>query len=253
MWYAVVIGFFVVSLLLSALVSWILVAKYRHEKLLRSMFPGNVVEKLETGNESFAESYENVTLFFSDIVNFTPMVSKLQPAAVVEILHELYCLFDNLALKHDIYKVETIGDAYMAVAGCPSKEDPVEAATKVANFAMDVVAAVRKLELKHQSHQKIQIRIGIHSGPVMAGVVGKKMPRFCLFGDTVNTASRMETTSEAMRVHVSSSTAELLERGKSRIHIRKRGKIHLKGKGEVTTFWLEEDQQPVSGGCNYRA
>lgn len=257
--YMTYFGFLVFSGLVSWLVTWILVAKYRHEKLLHSMLPRNVIKHLETGNRTYSHNYDCVTVFFCDIVSFTPLASELGPDRLMQLLDGVYCLFDRLAIEHDVYKVETIGDAYLAVSGCPKLEDPVKAAAKMANFARDVLQAIKSYQPSILADSRtIEIRVGLHSGPVVAGVIGKRMPRFCLFGDTVNTASRMESCGEPMRVHISAVTAELLgrcapalacpsrgergddqERDRGEFLLTPRGRIHVKGKGDMETFWLD--------------
>jgi hypothetical protein len=217
----------------------------RRELLLNSILPRKVIRHLASGNKSYAENFDVVTIFFSgkqcssplssndfndcyifhfisylnfiisfsllaDIVNFTTISSELSPSMVVEMLDGLYNLFDTMAHKHGVYKVETIGDAYMAVAGCPNAEDGPGGALRMTHFAADVIHAVSAYRPICIGDRVLQIRVGLHSGPVVAGVVGTQMPRYCLFGDTVNTASRMESNSEPMRIHLSSKTAGLL-------------------------------------------
>jgi class 3 adenylate cyclase len=236
-------GFFIFSLSLASLVTWILVAKYRHEKLLRSMLPNNVINHLETGSRTYAESYDNVTIFFCDIVRFTELVAKLSPNEVVAMLDGLYCLFDEVALMHGIYKVETIGDSYMAACGCPYRVDDKDGAALMAQFALDIIACTMNYKPACLGGESLQIRVGIHSGPVVAGVIGRHMPRYCLFGDTVNTASRMESSGEPMKIQISAATAKLLdgnEKIDTALHVvSSRGEISVKGKGQVHTFWFD--------------
>ncbi|XP_017057483.1 soluble guanylate cyclase 88E isoform X2 [Drosophila ficusphila] len=153
---------------------------------------------------------------------------------VVSMLNAMYSIFDKLTERNSVYKVETIGDAYMVVAGAPDKD--ANHAERVCDMALDMVDAITDLK-DPSTGQHLRIRVGVHSGAVVAGIVGLKMPRYCLFGDTVNTASRMESTSIAMKVHISESTKVLI--GPS-YKIQERGEIDVKGKGTMGTYWLEE-------------
>ncbi|KAG2446481.1 hypothetical protein HYH02_008472 [Chlamydomonas schloesseri] len=205
---AVVVG----SCLVSLLVLWLLVTREKHNMLLQAMLPEKVIWRLQRGEQTVVEEFlDPVTILFSDIVSYTEVASQLTPLQVVRLLNELYTQFDLLCDKHEVYKVETIGDAFMAVAGCPTREEPIAAAIRMANMAQDMIAMVEEFTTRvGDEEMKVKIRIGLHSGPVVAGVIGQRMPRYCLFGDTVNTASRMETNSSPMCIHISAATASLL-------------------------------------------
>ena len=136
-----------------------------------------------------------MTIYFSDIVGFTALSASSTPLQVVSLLNHLYTWFDSIIVNYDVYKVETIGDAYMVVSGLPIRTTDKHAA-EIASFALHLLNAIQKFETPYKPFEKIKLRIGIHSGPCVAGVIGSKMPRYCLFGDTVNTASRMESTGE---------------------------------------------------------
>ncbi|XP_067892700.1 atrial natriuretic peptide receptor 2-like isoform X1 [Heterodontus francisci] len=211
--------------------------KQKTDCLLYSMLPKEVADDLRQGITSQAQSYSNATVFFSDIVGFTLLSSASTPYQVVDLLNRLYTSFDAIIDNYDVYKVETIGDAYMVVSGVP-KENGINHAGEIASMALDLVAVCSSFIIPHKPDVKLKIRAGIHSGPVVAGVVGTKMPRYCLFGDTVNTASRMESTSEALKVQCSSSSSELLQEIGGYI-LTCRGPLFVKGKGEMTTWWLE--------------
>ncbi|KAM6045836.1 atrial natriuretic peptide receptor 2-like [Theristicus caerulescens] len=151
-------------------------------------------------------------------------------------LNNLYVCFDSRIESYDVYKVETIGDAYMVVSGLPERNG-TKHADEIAKMSLDLVAAVRQVVIPHMPMGKLQLRAGIHTGPCVAGVVGYKMPRYCLFGDTVNTASRMESTSLPQKIHISSATYDALLTDDA-YEIELRGEIEVKGKGKMKTYWL---------------
>uniref|UniRef100_A0A3Q3JTI9 Guanylate cyclase domain-containing protein n=1 Tax=Monopterus albus TaxID=43700 RepID=A0A3Q3JTI9_MONAL len=177
-----------------------------------------------------------VTIFFSDIVGFTAISASCTPLQVVEMLNNLYMCFDTRIDSYDVYKnqVETIGDAYMVVSGLPERNGDRHA-DEIAKMALDLVAAVRQVSIPHMPNQRLQLRAGIHT-PCVAGIVGYKMPRYCLFGDTVNTASRMESTG-LQRIHISSETYMALIRDNA-YELQLRGETEVKGKGKMNTYWL---------------
>ncbi|KAH7641403.1 guanylate cyclase-like protein 2 [Dermatophagoides farinae] len=209
--------------------------KRKTETLLYQMLPESVARQLITGETVIPETYETVTIFFSDIVGFTKLSATSTPMEIVTFLNDLYCLFDSIVSHYNVYKVETIGDAYMVVSGLPIRYE--HHYTEIASMALEILEAIKTFQIRHRQNQYLQLRIGIHTGPVVAGVVGTKMPRYCLFGDTVNTASRMESNGEALKIHMSPECRNLLEPTKQFI-IRERGFVTLKGKGEVKTYWL---------------
>ncbi|GFS23483.1 guanylate cyclase A/atrial natriuretic peptide receptor [Elysia marginata] len=156
-------------------------------------------------------------------------------------LNSLYTLFDSIIEYYDVYKVETIGDAYMVVSGLP-KRNGNRHAGEVASMALNLLQELVKFKIPHRPEEKIKLRIGVHSGPVVAGVVGRKMPRYCLFGDTVNVASRMESTGQALSIHISETTTSLLMQIGG-FELQERGNIDIKGKGVMKTYWLLGEDQ----------
>uniref|UniRef100_A0A671EMA4 Guanylate cyclase n=2 Tax=Rhinolophus ferrumequinum TaxID=59479 RepID=A0A671EMA4_RHIFE len=211
--------------------------KQKTDQLLTQMLPPSVAEALKMGTSVEPEYFEEVTLYFSDIVGFTTISAMSEPIEVVDLLNDLYTLFDAIIGSHDVYKVETIGDAYMVASGLPQRNGQRHAA-EIANMALDILSAVGSFRMRHMPDMSVRIRIGLHSGPCVAGVVGLTMPRYCLFGDTVNTASRMESTGLPYRIHVNMSTVRILRALDEGFQTEVRGRTELKGKGTEETYWL---------------
>ncbi|KXZ52655.1 hypothetical protein GPECTOR_9g700 [Gonium pectorale] len=211
---------------------------------------GELMVRLAT---PLATTHRCVTVLFADIVGFTSMCDCLEPLQVMAFLNGLFMRFDSLCDVYGVYKVETIGDCFMVVGGLITfDEDGFKAvrqdgsedelhAVKVMSFAKAMQREVGGMYMPHDG-QPLKLRVGLHSGPVTAGIVGSKMPRFCLFGDTVNTASRMESTCEPGAIHASAATAALLP-DEAWVST---GGVQVKGKGEMRTFlW-----QPQPDGCS---
>ncbi|XP_041830331.1 guanylate cyclase 2G [Melanotaenia boesemani] len=210
--------------------------KARSDKLLSSMLPRYIADQLMAGKSVEPQSFDMVTIFFSDIVGFTSMCSVSSAMEVVAFLNDLYSLFDDIIRIYDVYKVETIGDAYMVASGLPISNGNKHA-IEISMMALHFLSAIQVFKIPHMPNKSLQIRVGIHSGPVVAGVVGTTMPRYCLFGDTVNTSSRMESNSLPMKIHISQSTADILVQAGS-FEMEERGEIEMKGKGLQKTYWL---------------
>ena len=235
---AVVLGAVLVSIQLML----ILISHKQHQALLYKMMPKGAIAKLRRG-ETVCEKFSQVTIFFSDIVGYTSMAAEMTPMEVMAMLNELYTEFDRIVAKHRVYKVETIGDAYMVMGGAPERCDSPEAAEKVALFALEALQFVK--DWRTSNGAQIAIRCGLATGAVVAGIVGDAMPRYCLFGDTVNFASRMESTSIKGRCQCAELTYHLLRRApgydfvcEERVEGGQRG-IDVKGKGRLVTYWVK--------------
>ncbi|XP_066563357.1 guanylyl cyclase C isoform X2 [Amia ocellicauda] len=209
----------------------------RADRLNFMLLPGPVVRSLKETGLVEPELFEQVTVYFSDIVGFTTLCRYSTPMEVVDMLNDIYRSFDSILDHHDVYKVETIGDAYMVASGLPRRNGDRHA-VDISRMALDILAFMGTFQLRHLPGLPVWIRIGVHSGPCAAGVVGIKMPRYCLFGDTVNTASRMESTGLPLRIHVSQSTINILQRTDCKFEYERRGETYLKGRGTEITYWL---------------
>nr|XP_006816519.1 PREDICTED: atrial natriuretic peptide receptor 1-like [Saccoglossus kowalevskii] len=220
--------------------------KRRAEELLYQVLPKPVAEKLKRGQAVQAEAFDSVTIFFSDIVGFTALSASSTPMEVIALLNDLYTCFDAIIDNFNVYKVETIGDAYMVVSGLPIRNGDFHA-REISRMALALLKAVDTFKIRHKPDEKLKLRIGIHSGMVCAGVVGLKMPRYCLFGDTVNTASRMESNGLPLKIHVSKETYQILKTFGS-FDIVCRGEVEMKGKGKQLTYWLEGEDPPKQIG-----
>ncbi|XP_073235127.1 atrial natriuretic peptide receptor 1-like [Porites lutea] len=211
--------------------------KEKTEKILCRLLPPYVLNLLKPSHNSVqAEEFEEVTIFFSDIVGFTKLASVSTPLQIVDFLNDLYVAFDEIICRFDVYKVETVGDAYVVVSGCPMLNG-IKHAGEIASMALELLSHMAVFRVRHLPEHQLQLRIGIHTGPVVAAVVGVTMPRFCLYGHTVNIASKLESTSMPLRIHVSNeSHARLVELGG--FYFEERGQVQIKRQGLVTTYWL---------------
>ncbi|XP_064596854.1 uncharacterized protein LOC135463526 [Liolophura sinensis] len=216
----------------------------RTNSLLYQMLPKTVAEQLKKNEEVGAETFNEVTIFFSDIVGFTSLSAQCSPVQVVNMLNSLYTLFDDRIEQYDVYKVETIGDAYMVASGLPRSNGKRHAA-EIGTMALDLLDNIISVEIPHLPGTHFKLRVGIHTGPVVAGIVGFKMPRYCLFGESVTIASRMESLGEAKRIHLSQPTYDTLqELGGFVMELRKDDVISKDRalsaslKGNLRTYWL---------------
>ncbi|XP_067939341.1 atrial natriuretic peptide receptor 1-like [Watersipora subatra] len=215
--------------------------KKKAEDLLYMMLPKSIASDLIKGQSVKAEWFNEVTIYFSDICGFTALSAESTPMQIVAMLNDLYTDFDNAVEEFDVYKVETIGDAYMVVSGLPNRNGHNHA-REIARLSLKLLEIVQTFTIRHKPTEKLKLRIGMHTGPVCAGVVGLKMPRYCLFGDTVNTASRMESNGLPLKIHVSPSTKILLDEFET-FQLELRGEVEMKGKGTMTTYWLLGENQ----------
>jgi adenylate cyclase len=210
------------------------VEQEKSERLLLNILPKRIADQLkQTKGEVIAEKFDEVTILFADIVGFTPLSERLKPMELVKLLNHIFSTFDQLAEVLDLEKIKTIGDAYMVAAGLPiSREDHAEV---IADMALSMQVAVD--HFLFDQGETLQVRIGINTGMAVAGVIGTKKFIYDLWGDAVNIAYRMESTGEAGKIQVTQATYEQL---KDKYCLEKRGNIEVKGKGEMTTYWLLE-------------
>ncbi|CAA94879.4 Receptor-type guanylate cyclase gcy-6 [Caenorhabditis elegans] len=210
--------------------------KKKSDVLLYRMLPRQVADKLKLGQTVEPETFDIVTLFFSDVVSFTTLAGKCTPLQVVNLLNGLYTIFDGIIEQHDVYKVETIGDGYFVASGVPRRNGN-EHTRNIASMSINFVKSLADFSIPHLPGEKIKIRVGFHCGSVVAGVVGLTMPRYCLFGDAVNTASRMESNSKPGQIHLSEEANQMLMR-LGGFTTEPRGEVIIKGKGVMATYWL---------------
>jgi adenylate cyclase len=205
--------------------------RQRYETLLRNILPVQIVSRLNNGEVVIADRVEEATILFADLVGFTAAASRVTPAVLVNNLNRIFSAFDDLCRRLQIEKIKTIGDAYMAAAGVPLPR-PYHA-EGMADFALAMLAALERVNAI--AEVQFQMRIGIHTGPVVAGVIGSHRFLYDIWGDTVNLASRLESHGLPGRIHVSPQTRQLLE---GRYHLEARGLINLRGIGKVRTAFL---------------
>uniref|UniRef100_A0A0N5BGG4 Guanylate cyclase n=1 Tax=Strongyloides papillosus TaxID=174720 RepID=A0A0N5BGG4_STREA len=208
----------------------------KSDLLLKRMLPSSVAEKLKLGKAIEPENFDSVTVFFADVVKFTILSSKCSPLQVIGFVNDLFTTFDSIIESLDVYKVETIGDGYLCVSGLPIPNGMMHA-KEIALLALGFINACNKFKIASLPNEKITVRVGCNSGPCVAGVVGLSMPRYCLFGDTINTASRMESNGKPGRIHTTESYYKLLTQ-LGGFDMRERGSVIIKGKGVMTTYWL---------------
>jgi len=210
----------------------------KSERLLLNVLPEPIAQRLKQKPEIIADSFASVTILFADIVGFTKMSTRISAPKLVELLNEIFSAFDELAIHHGLEKIKTIGDAYMVVGGLPvERPDHAEA---IAEMALDMQEAIARIDIKHR--EAFCMRIGIHSGPVVAGVIGTHKFIYDLWGDSVNLASRMESHGIPGCIQVSEATYKLLQ---DKYIFEKRGSIPLKGRGDMTTYLLLTNKKQI--------
>ncbi len=217
----------------SALYLMFQVERYRRraDDLLLNILPGPIAARLKENPETIADGYSEVSVLFADIVDFTTLSSSADPVEIVSLLNDIFSSFDDLAAKHGLEKIKTIGDAYMVAAGVPDpRPDHAEA---IAEFAIDMLEAVKDHEGFHG--EPIRLRVGINTGPVVAGVIGRQKFIYDLWGDAVNVASRMESNGLTNQIQVTEAVKEKLS---GRYQFREREPIYIKGKGTMVTYIL---------------
>jgi adenylate cyclase len=207
------------------------VEQARSEALIENVLPTAIAERLKDSSGSIADHVESASILFADIVGFTPLAQRLSPAEVVGTLDHLFSEFDSLVERHGLEKIKTIGDCYMAAAGVP---DPCpDHAQRAASLALDMRATVGRSPA--DDRLPLELRIGINSGPLTAGVIGSKRFLYDLWGDAVNTASRMESNGTPGQIQITRATYDLI---KDAFVCERRGTIPIKGKGEMETWYL---------------
>ncbi|TMK77535.1 MAG: adenylate/guanylate cyclase domain-containing protein [Actinobacteria bacterium] len=203
----------------------------RSERLLLNVLPSTIAARLKTSSAVIADGFADVTVLFADIVNFTPLSDRVSPEQLVKLLDELFTDFDGLVERFNLEKIKTIGDAYMVAGGLPVERP--DHAQAVADMALEMNKAVGRHGAS--AGDGFSLRIGMDTGPVVAGVIGRKKFIYDLWGDTVNTASRMESQGIPGRIHVTARTRDRLA---DAFELEMRGEIQVKGKGPMTTYFL---------------
>ncbi len=202
-----------------------------NERLLLSILPASIAARLKSDDAAIADHFPEVSVLFADIVNFTVMSGGMSPKPLVSLLNDLFTQFDELAHVHQVEKIKTIGDCYMAVCGVPDLR--ADHAAALAEMALEMIECVKRFNQERDS--TLQIRIGLNTGPVVAGVIGRSKFIYDLWGDTVNTASRMESTGLPDRVQVTEAMQRVLA---SQFELESRGEVEVKGKGRLPTWLL---------------
>jgi class 3 adenylate cyclase len=210
--------------------------KVRSDDLLLNILPSEIANELKQTGSSRTKSFDEVTVMFADFVDFTLVSEKVSPEKLVEEIHTCFSAFDNILQKHKIEKIKTIGDAYLCAGGLPVPEP--DHALKVVAAALEIRDYIHQRKLSRDSSNEISfaLRIGIHTGPVVAGIVGVKKYAYDIWGDTVNIAARMEQNSAPGKINISHKTFELI---KEKFNCTYRGKIEAKNKGEIDMYFLD--------------
>jgi class 3 adenylate cyclase len=207
------------------------IEKEKSEHLLLNILPGTIAGRLKAGEKTIANGHQIVSVLFADLCGFTKLSRKTSPADLVSMLNEIFTTFDDIVKNHGVEKIKTIGDCYMLVGGLPNPRD--DHAHAVADTALEMVQALERINKNRDID--LAMRIGIHSGPVVAGVIGKIKFTYDIWGDTVNVASRMESSGLPGKIHISEQTMAELN---SQFNLEERGMVECKGLGQVKTFFV---------------
>ncbi|KAI9148504.1 hypothetical protein H9P43_010198 [Blastocladiella emersonii ATCC 22665] len=221
---------------MKALISLLDVERTKSQSLIKEILPETIAAQLMRGEAVVPRTYPDATVLYTDLVGFTAISSAARPLDVVDMLNDLYSSFDEIIEQYDVYKVETIGDSYMVASGVP-RPNGTKHLTEMAKLAIHLVKAIGSIKIRHRADVTLRMRIGIHTGPVVAGVVGRKMPRYCLFGDTVAIASKMESSGVPMKIQVSETTHDRLD-ALGGFNFEARGEMNIPGKGMMRTYFL---------------
>jgi class 3 adenylate cyclase/CheY-like chemotaxis protein len=212
-----------------------LIEREKSERLLLSILPAPIAHRLKQGEQTIADFFPNATVLFADIVGFTQVASTLTPRELVELLNTIFSLFDTLAAKHGVEKIKTMGDSYLVAGGVPiARPDHAAAIADMALDMQDTIVAFCMDELHHEIF--LNMRIGIHTGPVIAGIIGNQRFIYDIWGDTVNIASRMETAGLAGCIQTTETVYEQL---KETFAFEPRGLMDVKGIGKMKTYFLK--------------
>jgi adenylate cyclase len=210
----------------------------RSERLLLNVLPPVIAGRLKAGEATIADSFSDVTILFSDLVGFTELSARMEADALVSLLDEIFSEFDALAEASGLEKIKTVGDAYLVAAGVPTPR--ADHAPAIAQMAIEMLEALRRVNDRRGT--SLTMRIGVNTGPVVAGVIGRRKFIYDLWGDAVNTASRMESHGHPGRIQITEATRRLVE---PRYFTEERGLVDVKGKGPTRTFWLGPARESV--------
>jgi class 3 adenylate cyclase len=203
----------------------------KSDSLLHAMLPAGIVERLKAGETMIADRFASASVLFADLVGFTPLTLELTPSEIIELIGELFSHFDSLITQYGVEKIRTIGDNYMVASGVPvPRPDHAQA---LAHMALDMASYIHTRPVHRD--KRVDFRIGINSGPLIAGVIGDRKHQYDLWGDTVNTASRMESSGTPGKIQITRATHDLI---KDEFVCEPRGKVKVKGKGEMETWYL---------------
>jgi adenylate cyclase len=211
--------------------------RQKSEHLLLQMLPAPIAERLKAGETFIADSFEEVTILFADLVSFTPLAAQMKPKPLVILLNDIFCMFEGLARQYDLEKIHAVGDEFIVAAGL--LKPGADRVSAVADFALAMLQALRGYNANHG--YSLEIRIGIETGPIIAGVIGTTKFGYDLWGDAINTASRMQSHGLAGRIHLTENTFLRL---KDQYDCEDRGVIQVKGKGDMRTYFLIAKKEP---------